>query len=189
MQALIDYMLRFGSLSQEQMTLVQNSLYSKVIKKGEYLSEAGKIIKDVYFLTDGICRVCYYNNKGDEFTRCFITENRFATDMNSFYNELPSAEYVEALTDCELVAFSKETFNYLRETIPALKDIFTKMTSAALMRKLKESQAMLSQDAGTRYLNFLEIYAGLANKIPLAAVASYLGITQSSLSRIRKNIS
>ncbi|RYG28862.1 MAG: cyclic nucleotide-binding domain-containing protein [Chitinophagaceae bacterium] len=156
--------------------------------EGEFFSQAGKTARQVGYLTKGAMRVCFYGVNGEEFTRCFMEENRFAVDYNSFLNELPCAEYVEALTDCEMLVFEKPDFTELANTIPDWSPIITKIMAAAMMRKVSEAHQMLSEDATARYLTFLEKNPGLANRIPLSILASYLGITQSSLSRIRKNL-
>jgi CRP-like cAMP-binding protein len=109
-------------------------------------------------------------------------------DINSFREETPSAEYIEAVTDCRILVFSKQDFTELAALIPGWQDLFVKITSYVLENKLRVTSNMLAQDAQTRYLNFIDHYPGLVNRVPLAMLASYLGITPSSLSRIRKNI-
>jgi len=188
MEELINYLMRYGQLNAQQIDLIKSKARDLTVQKGTYFSEAGKTAKQVGFITEGVMRVCYYDNKGSEFTRCFMAENRFAVDYNSFLNELPCAEYVEALTDCQMIIFEKPDFHELGNTIPDWNQIITKIMSASMMRKVSEAHQMLSDDASARYLTFLEKNPGLANRIPLSVLASYIGITQSSLSRIRKNI-
>lgn len=74
---------------------VQKKAKEVQLKKDDYFSEAGKIAKQVVFIIDGIFRVCYYKNKGEEITRYFIDENNFAVDLNCFNNKIPSSEYVQ----------------------------------------------------------------------------------------------
>ncbi len=188
MDELIRYLLRFGNLNAPQIELVSGKAVPRSLKKGDYFSQAGKTPQEVGFLTNGIMRVCYYGNKGDEFTRCFLPHNRFAVDANSFYNHAPSSEYVEALTDCEMLVFSRADFMELTQIIPNWSDIFARIISNSMMMKLHDSSTLLVLDAASRYRKFMEMYPGLVNRVPLSAVASYLGMTQSSLSRIRKNI-
>nr|WP_199077939.1 Crp/Fnr family transcriptional regulator [Pedobacter sp. ASV19] len=188
MEALIRYLLQYGNLNPEQIELIQSKAEPKTIEKGTYFSEAGKIAGQIGYVTEGILRVCYYNNIGEGFTRYFVYENRFVADINSFRDQLPSSEYIEAITDCSLMIFSKESFTELSNRIPVWNSIFAKITSNVLENKMKASSNMLVQDAQTRYIHFLEHYPGLANRVPLSMLASYLGITPSSLSRIRKNI-
>ncbi|MGI4730111.1 MAG: Crp/Fnr family transcriptional regulator, partial [Janthinobacterium lividum] len=151
-------------------------------------SEAGKIAKQVAFINEGILRVCYYNNKGDGTTRYFIDENNFAVDLNSFNYQVPSSEYIQAATDCELIIFSADALVQLSSTIIAWDKIINQITAKGLLDKVNRISPMISDDATTRYQFFLKKFPLLANRIPLNYIASYLGVTQQSLSRIRKNI-
>lgn len=188
MENLITYLQRFGRLDNEQGELIKSKAQKRHLKKGAYFSEAGKVARTVGFVTDGVFRVCYYSKTGDDFTRYFVYEGRFIADINSFIDDQPSAEYIEAVTDCEILEFSKEDFMYLSQTIPGWSDIFSKITSYVLENKMRAASNMLVQDAQTRYLHFLEHYPKLANRVPQTMLASYLGITPTSLSRIRKSI-
>ncbi|WP_369817234.1 Crp/Fnr family transcriptional regulator [Pedobacter sp. Leaf194] len=186
---MIDYILRFGAITKQQIALAKSKAETIHLKKGEYFSEANKNAKQVGFIVEGVIRVCYYGKNGEEYTRCFVREERFVVDSVSFFNDTPSSEYVEAVTDCTLLVFSKRSFAELSVAISNWNDIFTRILTDALMKKVQDSNTMLNQDATTRYLKFLELFPNMANRVPLSMLASYLGITQSSLSRIRKNIS
>lgn len=188
MEELINYLLQFGQLNQKQINLIKSKIKSVELKKDDYFSEAGEISKQVAFIAEGILRVCYYNNKGEEITRYFIDENNFAVDINSFSTQIPSSEYIQAITDCKLFVFSKEALVELSQTIAEFDSIINQITTRSLIEKVKRISPMLAEDAKSRYLNFLDNFPKLANRIPLSLLASYLGITQSSLSRIRKNI-
>ncbi|MGI4803239.1 MAG: Crp/Fnr family transcriptional regulator [Janthinobacterium lividum] len=188
MDQLINYLLQFGQLNNQQIELIKKLVFIKNFKKEEYFSEAGKIAKQVAFINEGILRVCYYNNKGDEVTRYFIEENNFAVDLNSFNYQVPSSEYIQAVTDCELVIFSVDALVQLSSTIILWDKIINQITAKGLLDKVNRISPMISDDATTRYQFFLKKFPLLANRIPLNYIASYLGVTQQSLSRIRKNI-
>jgi CRP-like cAMP-binding protein len=188
MEALIKYILQFGNLNQQQIDLITSKATEQEIKKDDYFSEAGKIARRVGFVLDGIVRVCYYNNKGEEITKYFIEENNLVVDLESFNNEIASTAYVQAVTDCRLIVFFKKDWQELLNTIVGWDAIVHKIISKALMQKVERRSPLVSEDATTRYLRFLEIYPTVVNRIPLSFIASYLGVTQSSLSRIRKNI-
>lgn len=187
MKKLIDYFLQFGNLNQQQIELILSKAQDIQISKEDYFSEAGKIAQQVGFIIDGIIRVCYYNNKGEEITKYFIEENNIVVDLESFDNEIPSTAYVQAITDCEMIVFSKKDWQFLLNTIVGWEAIVHKIISRALMQKVERRSPLVSEDASTRYAMFLKIYPNVVNRIPLSYIASYLGITQSSLSRIRKN--
>ncbi|CAA9202428.1 hypothetical protein FLA105534_04085 [Flavobacterium bizetiae] len=188
MKEFIEYILQFGNLNQQQIDLITKKATELNLRKDEYFSEAGKIAQQVGFVLDGVIRVCYYNNKGEEITKYFIDENNLVVDMESFDNEICSNAYVQAITDCKLLVFSKQDWRELLDTIVGWDAIVHKIISKALRQKVERRSPLVSEDATTRYLMFLKIYPNVINRIPLSYVASYLGITQSSLSRIRKNI-
>ncbi len=188
MEELINYLLHFGHLNQQQIDFIKSKGVWKTLKKSEYFSEAGKIPREVAFLTEGIFRTCYYNKKGDEITKFFVDENHFVVDINSYNQGVPSSEYTEAITDCTYIVFSKEAMTDLSATIVGWDEIVKKITSKGLSIKFNKISSMLTEGATERYLNFLNTYPKLADRIPLIYLASYLGITATSLSRIRKNI-
>ena len=183
MKELIEYILQFGNLNKQQIDLITSKATELNLNKNAYFSEAGKIARQVGFILDGIARVCYYNNKGEEITKYFIEENNLVVDLNSFDNEIPSSSYVEAITDCRIIVFSKKDWKELSNTIVGWDAIVQKIISKALLQKVERISPLLSEDATTRYLRFLEIYPKVANRIPLSYIASYLGVTQSSLDR------
>ncbi|WP_291115997.1 Crp/Fnr family transcriptional regulator [Empedobacter sp. UBA7248] len=187
MKKLIEYILQFGNLNKQQIDLITSRVTEIELSKDEYFSEAGKIPRQVAFVVDGIVRGCYYNNKGEEITRCFIPENNLAVDYTNFENNSTSTEYLQASTKCKLVVFSKQNWDELSLTIVGWDNIKNKMVLKCFYQKSRKSP-VISQDATTRYLEFLENYPTLTNRVSLAHIASYLGITQQSLSRIRKNI-
>jgi len=187
-EKLIRYLLQFGDLNAQQIELIKSKVLPLRLTKEDYFSEAGKISKRVGFVEEGILRVCYYNKDGNELTRYFIDENNFAVDLNSFNSQLPSSEYIQAITDCTLLVLSAESLRELSVTIVNWDAIVAKITERSLLEKVNRISPMLAEDAATRYASFLNRYPNLANRIPMSFLASYIGITQSSLSRIRKKI-
>ena len=188
MKELVEYILQFGNLNQQQIDLISKKAREIEFNKDEYFSEAGKIPTQVGFILEGIMRVCYYNNKGEEITKYFIDENNLVVDLESFNNSVCSSAYVQAATDCKLIVFSKPDWEELLNTIVGWDTIVHKIIARALMQKVDRRSPLVSEDATTRYLSFIEKFPKVVNRIPLSYLASYLGITQSSLSRIRKNI-
>lgn len=187
MEGLIDYILQFGNLNKQQIDFLTKKATEAELLKDEYFSEAGKIPRQVGFIVEGVIRGCYYNNKGEEITRCFISENSLVVDYPNFEANTASSEYLHATTNCKLIVFSKQDWEELSHTIVGWDNIKNKMVQNCLYRKSRKNP-VISQDATTRYLEFLENYPSLTNRIPLVYIASYLGITQQSLSRIRRNI-
>jgi len=188
MEEFFNYVLLFGNLNKHQIELISSKARELELAKDDYYLEAGKISRRFGFITEGIARVSYYNNKSEEVTKYFIDENNIVVDLDSFENEIPSIAYVQAMTDCKIVVFDKKDWQELLNTIVGWDAIVRKIISKALLQKVDRISSIVAQDATSSYLAFLEKFPNLANRIPLSYLASYLGITQSSLSRIRKNI-
>lgn len=186
MEILINYLLQFGNLNSHQIELIKSKLVFREIKKEEYYHQAGRIPTEIIFLTEGIMRVCYYNHKGDEITKYFIDENNFLADINSYNLEIPSTEYVQAVTDCKYFVLSKNAMKELSSTIIEWDKIIAKITAKGLADKVNRISPMMTEGAKERYHKFLNNFPSQAERIPLSYLASYLGITQSSLSRIRR---
>jgi CRP-like cAMP-binding protein len=188
MQELIDYLLQFGHLNQQQIKLIESKAVFKELKKNDYYAKAGDIPSEVIFLTEGIFRVCYYTHKGEDVTKYFIEENSFVADIDSYNQQIPSSEYIQTITEAKFIAFSREAMHNFSMTIIGWDAIVAKITAKGFAEKVNRISLMMPEDATERYKNFLHKFPHIANRIPLSYIASYLGVTQSSLSRIRKNI-
>lgn len=184
MEDFIEYLLQFGHLNQQQIDLIKSKGKEIQLSKDDYFAEAGKVLRQVGFILDGILRVCYYNNKGEEITKIFLEEKHLLFNLKN----VPSIEYIQAATDCRLLVFANEDWKEISDTVINWESIIQKIVNKSISQKLARVSPLVSQDATTRYLEFTEKYPTLANRIPLSYIASYLGITQQSLSRIRKNI-
>jgi CRP-like cAMP-binding protein len=188
MKELIDYLQRFDTLNEQQADLVTSKAKLLELAKETYFSEAGKVPKQVAYILEGVLRFCYYNNKGQEITHYFVGEGQFVTDFPRFEAQVISSEYIQTVTDCKLLVFTKEDWDDLLATIVNWRNIETQMIKKCLDESLMRRSKMVSSEATERYLSFLESFPALATRIPLAYVASYIGVTQQSLSRVRKNL-
>lgn len=188
MKEFIDYILQFGDLNRQQIDLITSKATRLNLRKDEYFSEAGKIPKQVGFILKGVVRFCYYNNKGQEITHHFVDENNFVSDQQKFEAQMIASDYIEAVTDCELLVFSKKDWDEIGNTIVGWDAITGLIVKNCLLKTIERRSPLVSEDATTRYLTFMEKFPLLVNRIPLSYIASYLGITQQSLSRIRKSI-
>lgn len=188
MNALFDYILQFGDLNSQQLKLVEGYCEQHRVSKNNFVVEAGDFVNHIYFLTSGIVRICFFNKNGDDVTKYFIDENNFTVDMGSFLFKTQTTTYVQAITDCEFITISKSAYDELSATIPVWDEMFQRITTKGLMAKVDKISPMLAETATERYRRFMIQFPGMVNRIPLSYLASYMGITQSSLSRIRKEI-
>jgi len=188
MKVLLDYLQQFDTLNEQQAELVTSKAKYTDLPKEAYFSEAGKVPKQIAFIVSGVLRFCYYNNKGSEITHYFVGDGQFVTDFPRFEAQIISAEYIQAVTDCKLLVFTKDDWDELLATIVPWRGIETAMIKKCLDESISRRSPMVSNDATERYRAFMEGFSALATRIPLSYVASYVGVTQQSLSRIRKNL-
>ena len=188
MENLINFLLQFGHLNLQQIELIKNQVQFLELERDGYFSEAGKTPHRIGFIQEGILRVFYYNKEGEEVTRYFIDEHNFVADLNSYNLQIPSTEYVQAIVPALLFIFQRQGLEELSNTIINWDSIISKITSKALIEKVNRISPMMAEDAKTRYLEFFNRFPTLRNRIPLNHLASYIGITKNSLSRIRKEL-
>jgi len=182
----VSYLLQYGELNDHHIKLLSEQVQTLRLAKGGFFSTAGRVADTLGFIVSGVLRISYKKEAGEDVTRLFLSENQFALDIESFRTGTRSRVDFEALTECTLLTLSKNDYEMLLVSIPPLANLFSKIMTAALLKKMQLGRRMLEQDAQERYWAFMDEHPGLLNRVPLLHVASYLGITPSSLSRIRK---
>lgn len=161
----------------------------KQIPKKEFLLRQGEVCKFEGFVNKGCFRVYHINNEGVEHVLYFAIEGWWITDIDSFTNEKPASLFIEALEDSEVLLISKREKELLYEQFPKTEKLFrimTQKTHVALQRRMISN---LSKTADERYLDFIEKYPHLAQRLSNLQIAAYLGISHEFLSKIRKKIS
>ncbi|RZJ69235.1 Crp/Fnr family transcriptional regulator [Flavobacterium sp.] len=187
MEQFIDHILQFGNLNKQQIALVESKATTLELREGDFYWEAGKTVNRIGFLTKGILRIYYFTQDGKEHTRYFIDENHLILDGPTPGGHYIPSEYLQAITTCEMVVFTQKDWKEISQIIVGWDGIVQKIVAKHHLEKLDRRSELVAQDATTRYRSFLEKFPSVAHRVPLSFIASYLGITQSSLSRIRKN--
>lgn len=185
---LISFLNRYQSFSATAMQQIEAAFKPGSLKEGEELSEPGSICKQLFFIIDGVLRIVIRNEKGNEVTHYFLKENQFCTILNSFHNQVPAEECIQAACNTEVLCISRTALFKLYEELPELQKLIDQITQQALIDKINIRNAYLGQDSASRYLLFLTKQADIALRVSLTDTASYLGITPQSLSRIRKQL-
>ena len=126
---------------------------------------------------------------GAEITCYFVAENGFVVDPDSFASQKPGSLTIQAVTDSLLVALSYENSLKLAQVFPQWEAIAGAIAQRSMMELVNQRGFLLNRDAESRYRYFVEHYPHILQRAPLGYIASYLGITQQSLSRLRRHIS
>lgn len=156
--------------------------------EGDVLFKGGKICQEMFFVLNGVLRIMVTNEKGNEVTHYFLKENQFCTILNSFNNHVTAHESICAACNVQVLSITKAGLWALYTRLPYLKSVIDTITNRTLLEKIQIRNAYLGQDSAARYQQFLARQADIATRVPLSDVASYLGITPQSLSRIRRNL-
>jgi CRP-like cAMP-binding protein len=185
---LITFLKQFHDIPAEDEELITAATEYRHYKEGEHLFKSGKIAREIFFVCKGVLRVMVMNESGNEVTHFFIPENWFCTILNSFNNKVIAYESILAACDVEVLAISRADLDKLYEQLPYMEPLITRITHQALLEKIAIRNSYLGQDSTMRYKNFMTLQPEIALRVSQNDIASYLGITPQSLSRIRKNI-
>jgi CRP-like cAMP-binding protein len=184
----INFLCLFKNIPQADIDTIIKELTYRKVTEGEVLCSEGQVCKEMFFIRKGVLRIVSQNEKGNKVAYFFLKENQFCSILNSFNNNTPAAEGIEAACDAELIVLKKQKLLSLYERLPYLKELITGITTQSLLDKIQVRNSYLGEDASMRYRNFLVRQPDIALRVSLSDIASYLGITQQSLSRIRKNM-
>ncbi len=161
----------------------------KVLKKGDYFIQEGQVAKELAFLDTGIIRVFYRNNKGIEYNKHFFIPPCLIGGYSSLITEKPSQVNQQALTDCTIYVITYSEIQKLYYTFPNIERMARVLAEKYFVQKEKREIELVLLDAEERYHIFRKQFPQLEQQIPQYHVASYLGITPTQLSRIRKKLS
>lgn len=184
---LFDFIGKYRVFSKEEQDLIFAQFKLVEMRKGDFFFQAGDHVSKIGFVFKGILRSFFFDEDGKEVTTLFIKKGQL-TDIPNFVNEGKSAGHLQAATPVLLLVISKNDVYKLSKSIDGWDYTVGQIFSAVLSDTLSIKTKMLNQDAKTRYLHFIRDNPEIVNQVPLSQVATYLGMTQYSLSRIRKNI-
>ncbi|MFC2186580.1 Crp/Fnr family transcriptional regulator [Fulvivirgaceae bacterium LMO-SS25] len=160
--------------------------YSKLstFKKGEIVAKEGQFSKKAYLIVEG-CARAYYIKDGKDISDWFTFENQFMAPIVSFFSEKPSPHYVEFVEDSTVLEFSKEIMDTLTDKHHDFERFISRVVTETMLGLCERLYTVQFNKAEERYKHLLSIYPQITNRIPLTHIASYLGITLETLSRIR----
>lgn len=158
----------------------------KKIARNGYLLKEGTICNESHFIEEGFMRSYTYDLEGNEVTTAFYSNKMFTSDLLSYFKRIPSKEYIQALTDCETWYLTYEDMQTNFHTFPEFRE-FGRLNIINQYNMLKQRMlSMLQETAEQRYSSLVSSNPEVLQNAPLKHIATYLGITDTSLSRIRK---
>jgi CRP-like cAMP-binding protein len=158
------------------------------LQKGDLILTENKISKETYFLENGFIRSFIFDNKGEEVTTNIFSAPCFVNDFLSFFKQQPTKENIQTLTNCKIWKMSYEAVQTNFHTYPEFREFGRVMLVTNYSILHERMLGMIKDTAEIRYIKMLKKHSDIFQNIPLKIIASYLGITDTSLSRIRKEI-
>lgn len=187
-QKLLSYINQFCHLDESSISLLRDSLTFQTYERGSTLWEEGEKPGEKYFLQEGLIRLYSCNEQGNEITVHFSDTGNFLADVDSYNSGIPSLVTAVAERDTEVIVFSRSILERFEKEIAEWSDLFRRITEKALFEKVKIRSDLFQREAKDRYLAFLEYFPNIANYVKAADIASFLGISQYTLSHIKKQL-
>jgi CRP-like cAMP-binding protein len=158
----------------------------KEISKNEFFLKEGKICSSYGFVENGFLRSYTHDVDGNDITIAFYKENQVVCELFSFFKKVPSRENIQAITDCKLLYITFDELQNIFHNMPEFREFGRTILVNAYAQLKQRMLAMIQETAEQRYSNLLQTNPDIFQHVPLKNIATYLGITDTSLSRIRK---
>jgi len=183
-QPLLIYFKKFHVLSKEAEGAILGISSNICIPKNKDLQPIGHTCKTIYFITKGVARI-YYFKEGIDITESFAFENNIIARIESLFTGKPSRKAIQILEDAEIIAINANELFKLYDVFPEIERLFRKIFEAAFVETINRIESIQFYTAEERYRTLFDQAPNVIQRVPLKYIASYLGITQQSLSRIR----
>lgn len=180
------FLNEYASIPEEELEFIISKFKRKKIKKNDFLLQEGEICKDLVFVQSGCLRL-YYIHEGIEVSVWFALKNSSAIEIHSFISETPTNNYLQAIEDSEILFLSKYELTNLYLKFPKMQEMMRKFWEVVIINLIERFTALQRDTAEQRYLDLLD-KPELLLTIPQKYLASFIGVTPTSLSRIKKNI-
>lgn len=186
-EILINYFKKTLPMPTETAEIIASTFRYKHVPKGTFLIEEGKVCDTSYFISEGYARMYTNDMDGNDTTTMIYSNAMFANDFYSFFKRTPALESLVTMSDCETFYLSFEDLQRNFHTIPEFREFGRMMLINGSFALKQRMLSMIKQTGEQRYANLMETKPDVFQHIPLKNIASYLGITDTSLSRIRRD--
>jgi CRP-like cAMP-binding protein len=178
---------QFVDFNSRERELFENAFTFRQIPKKFKLVSKGEISSELYFINKGLIRL-YYTKGTEEITGFIFKENLFASSYDSFLRRAPGIQTLESLEECDLLVITYDKLEELYQTLPKVNILIRKIAEQRFINTQQVLSSFLLESPEERYKRFEQQHKDLLQRVPQNIIASYLGITPVSLSRIRKRM-
>jgi CRP-like cAMP-binding protein len=174
------------TLTKEEEEIIKIHLTPKKLRKKQYLLQEGDVNKFVAFVEKGVLRSYTIDDKGGEHIIQFALEGWLISDLQSFTTGNPATQTIDAIEDCELIMISRAANETLIETLPKYERWLRLQITGGYIALQRRLNSIISLSLDERYTCLSELYPDVIQRVPQHMIASYMGLTPETLSRMRK---
>jgi CRP/FNR family transcriptional regulator, anaerobic regulatory protein len=186
-ETIYNYIKPFVSFTESEKQVFEDAFSFRQVPKKFKLAEEGKIAKELYYVVKGLVRL-YYTRDGEEITGYIFKEGLFASSYDSFLRQVPGLQTLETLEDCDLLVINHQRLQKLYDDLPKMHIVARKVAEQRFINAQMILSSFILDSPEERYRKFEKQHGDLLLRVPHHIIASYLGITPVSLSRIRKRL-
>ena len=176
------------SITEEEFDICKSLFTPKKLRKKQFVLQEGEVSKYNIFVTKGLLRSYTIDEKGMEHILQFALEGWWTADLYSFFTGEASLFNIEALEDAEVLLITRPSWESLLQQIPKFERYFRILIQNSLIATQRRLMESMSETAERKYLNFTKMYPDSVQRVPQHMIASYLGITRETLSRLRREL-
>ena len=187
--ALQTYLQARATFTEKELDFIRTIFLARSLRAGESLQQAGEVAKHAAFVARGCLRSYVIDSKGKEHIVMFAPENWWLADSISLATKAPSQYFVDAIEESDILLIDPVSHEKLIERVPGYAAAFRKGLQKHAAAKDERIVKSLSNTAEERYLDFMATYPSIATRVPQWMVASYLGVSPETISRVRKKLS
>ncbi len=187
-QKLSDYIRKRITIDDNQLKTVLSFYKPLNLTKNEIVVNEGDVSHRMFYVSKGCLRVFFINEEGHEATRYLAFEGNFATGLVSFISEKPSLEFIQAIEETEILFITKNDFYHLLEIIPGWEKFYRHYLEHAYITNTNRLMSFITMNASERYSQLLSQNPMVVQRLSNKIVASYLNVSQETLSRLKSKI-
>ena len=183
-----NYLSKVFEVPVESVNYCASLIQKKEVAKGDFLLREGEICNETFFVEKGLLRMYSIDKNGKEHIIQFAPENWLISDRSSLFFNSESDYFIDAVEGTEVLSLGRDFFSDLRKTFPETGENNNIILQKHIRNLQDRINSLLSDSAEERYMKFIKMYPDILQRVPQWMVASYLGITPESLSRVRKEL-
>ncbi|MBP9793916.1 MAG: Crp/Fnr family transcriptional regulator [Flavobacterium sp.] len=183
-----EYLQTKAGITKEQLLVLNNAIQTKTVQKGELLLRQGEICNHSFFVEKGLLRSYTIDTLGKEHIIQFASESWIISDRSSIFFNEPSDFYIDAIEETTVILLDQNFINLACEISVSFRLFNDRALQNHIRHLQKRINLLLGASAEERYLDFIKLYPDMLLRVPQWMIASYLGITPESLSRVRKEL-